>query len=503
MYKKRNIFFEFLSKHKRSGSNGSQAHTGGSSKADENTPAFELVSHARNSFSSPDLMLPHKDDNTSSSSDDCVDIDLVDGNFSILSSSSFLDSGSVVSADISENPVEEEVAAGPHIPLPSEISHCSVDMNISEKIMSTYNISCNMSSINLVGANVVPTVTTAQLEDHSSGYCRMMPIFADIVNKNEHTVPIPVIQPKTATVESEGITFDRGDNVLDGIRMLSICTTPESRHSHSSTENIKPAEQQELPATPTETIYSNITTNDNPLAPHNSQSSRKRLKAKNIFLCSRSSPNQSSNDEKYPSYYPNMSPTTPDSPTVLTTKKSPIISLVNHHHYQTPRKENVHIATPHTKSSRKSPAQKSPILTNKVQTKSRYRGSTPTSANKAVVPNASRIRNISIEIEPDTNNRHSNRNSLILTKEPDGDDGCDAADEDEAQTPNRLYRKYGTPVRCAVSENIVTPIDDIGSTGLAASLKQFRTLPRFRGIDFSPLKIRINNVLQRYNSYIV
>lgn len=410
-----------------------------------------------------------------------------------------------------------------------------------------------MSTINLVGANVVASVKTAQLEDHSSGYCRMVPIFRDVAIEYEQPVQIPVIKPKTPTDETEyikkaitfdrgdnvvanvyeqqvqtpgiypktpthereymnkaitfnrgdnvvaneyeqpvqipgihpktsthepeyiikAITFDRGDNVVDGLRMLSICTTPQNRHSGSSTENIEPL-QEHPAATPKEVVYANISTKDTPLTPHNPQSIRKRLKAKNLFLCTRSPSNQ--NDEKYPSYYPNTSPTTPDAPKVLTTKKSPKVLLVRSHHHQTPRTENVYIATPHTKSSRKSPPAHKSSSTHKVQIKSRYRGSsnTPTST-KSVTPNELAIRNISIEIEPDPNNRHSN-----------------------SKTPAKRSARESTENVAATP--IPTIIDDTGSTGLAASLKRFRTLPRFRGIDFSPLKLRINNVLQRYNS---
>lgn len=515
-FKKRNIF-DFLRNHKRTGSNSSRADAntpGGSSK--EGTPPFQLMCHARNSFSSPDLMKPPKDGSTSSSSDECNDLDMVDGNFSILSNSSFLDSGSIEAAEISENSVDESVSPTPLISTPIEFPQCSDDMNISENILSTYNISCNMSTINLVGANVV-AFKTAQLEDHSSGYCRMVPIFSDVAAEDEQPVQIPLIHAKTPTGDTEdmskAITFERGDNVVDGLRMLSICTTPENRHSGSSTENIEPP-QQHPAATPTDVIYANVTTKDTPLMPHNSQSTRKRLKAKNLFLCARSSSNQSSNDEKYPSYYPNTSPTTPDAPTLVTTKKSPKALLVRSHHHQTPRTENVYIATPHTKSSRKSPPAHKSSSAKKVQIKSRYRGSPntpPTSTNKSVTPNASAIRNISIQIEPDPNNRHINSSSIIVMNEPGSGDGGDADDNVAGQTPNRLYRKYATharisPARLAASnstDNVVTPIIDgvdTGSTGLAASLKRFRSLPRFRGIDFSPLKLRINNVLQRYNS---
>lgn len=415
-------------------------------------------------------------------------------------------------AEISGNSVDEAVSPTPLIASPLEFPQCSDDMNISENILSTYNISCNMSTINLVGSNVVASVKTAQLEDHSSGYCRMVPIFTDVAKEYEQPVQMPIIYPRTPTDESvdikKAITFDRGDNVVDSLRILSICT-PQNRHSGSSTENIEPP-QQHPAATPKEVIYANITTKETPLTLHNSQSSRKRLKGKNLFLCSRSPSNQSSNDEKYPSYYPNTSPTTPDAPTVLTTKKSPQAVRVRSHHHQTPRTENVYIATPHTKSSRKSPPSYA-SSTNKVQVKSRYRGSsyTPTSTNKTVTPKASAIRNISIQIEPDPNNRHINSNSLIVMNAPGSGDGDNNV---AAQTPNRLYQKYAThtrisPIRRAASnstEDVVTPIptiiDDAGSTGLAASLKRFRSMPRFRGIDFSPLKLRINNVLQRYNS---
>ncbi|KAG4076959.1 hypothetical protein HA402_015946 [Bradysia odoriphaga] len=56
-----------------------------------------------------------------------------------------------------------------------------------------------------------------------------------------------------------------------------------------------------------------------------------------------------------------------------------------------------------------------------------------------------------------------------------------------------FYPKYATvtPLKESVSCKKVSDI--------ASSMKRFSSLPRFKKIDFSPLKLKINSVLQRHN----
>lgn len=420
----------------------------------------------------------------------------------------------------------------------------TADMNISQSIQPSYNTSCNdMSTVNLVGADVGDH--SAQLEqvgvtlvDCSSGYCAMAPIFRTVKIKQP-------LSPFSASELTKSITCRRGEDerLSRAIKQLLLTDTaddgrddvdgmakpskvPEVRRELKKelAFAIEPTEVIEHIPTPNDGVYSNIDLlpidpPDGPAAPSTTAATTpapppKRHKAKSLLLCSQSPSANSSSDEKYPSYFPNTSvrPTPSSLPRRQSTSPHPQPVLGRSHHHHTPRSENVFISTPHSKITRKSPPSKT------------------AHKSRAVV----NLRNI-------TATRGDSDNQLVIPATPAAcvsPSKTEPAAAEENPTPQRRYAKYsatmsrlspnryaaaasavaGAPLRASATEPVAvlqnansaekqqpppqqpTIKSTANTANLGSSIKRFASLPRFRKIDFSPLKMRINNVLQRTNS---
>lgn len=458
---------------------------------------------------------------------------------SSCSSSQRTSAASLPSAALSDFPPSPLHPSPPSSPL------C---MNVSESIQPSYNASCgDMSAVNLVGADVADRSdeqVSPKLEqigvtliDCTSGYCSMAPIFRPV------TVKTP-LSPFSGAELARSITARPGEDerLCRAIKQLLITDADDDvvdapfkvpevqrdlKKERASPISLQPYTAEQI-AAPNEGVYSNIdilpidppdiskmpttTAATTPAPPP------KRHKAKSLLLCSKSPTTNSSCEEKYPSYFPNSNIRQPSgasprrSPLRATTSPNQpvaVVPLVRSHHHHTPRSTtNVFLSTPHSKVTRKSPPSKS--------------------AHKSRV--AVDLRNIN-GLRGDAPPNHS-----LAVPRPTSDSASLLADDctlttNSSQTPQRRYTKYattvrrpspnrytgGAPLRACVTEttpssasvpvavlqsaNSVDPKQPSGSvSNLGSSIKRFASLPRFRKIDFSPLKIRINNVLQRTNS---
>lgn len=297
------------------------------------------------------------------------------------------------------------------------------ERNISDNILSTYNISCNDSTVNLVGSHLNEEKATklkpvAKLIEDPSGYCQMAPII------RTSPVSAPELPPKTPFVFdntsqrpvptdlTRTITFCRDYTMeasLKNFEQLSISKEKNHQKSIKNTKNISPPSPFEPP-----------------------------YKHNNSF------------DEKFPSYYPNDLPkTTP----VKDHRKNGGIDYLSKSATVPARKENVYIESPRHSSPKTS--KDSAKLAIKSPTKSLL---VPSSASQLLTPTM-----------------RSSMSERISSASP------------------ILYHKYAT----------VTPIKDPASckksNDITSSIKRFSSLPRFKKIDFSPLKLKINSVLQRQN----
>lgn len=444
---------------------------------------------------------------------------------------------SLPSAALSDSPLPSIQPSPPSSPL---------GMNVSDNIQSSYNTSfMDMSTVNLAGADVADRSEEAStpmkveplgmtLIDCTSGYCSMAPIFRPVTTKTP-------LSPFSGAELARSITARPGEedrlsraikqllltesnDVVDAAPTATPIKVPEVNRDLKKDRSspVLPEASSEL-IEPNEGVYSNIdllpidqpfvtdiritTAATTPAPPP------KRHKAKSLLLCSQSPSNNSSSEEKYPSYFPNSNIRQPKSSPrrlPLSDTNSPntpaVVPPVRSHHHRTPRSTtNVFLSTPHSKVTRKSPPSKSTL-------KSRV---------------AVDLRNINASRGDNT----ITTSNLLAVPRPKSE--ILAATENTV-TPQRRYTKYASPVRRAspnrytsatmaaplrasvtdtspASSSSIAVLQSSNSvdkhhqppgtvSNLGSSIKRFASLPRFRKIDFSPLKMRINNVLQRTNS---
>lgn len=407
--RKRNIFETVFSRHKSMQKRKTSKPAKEQPTIKAESPIVELIRSHRMSYSSPDLS---KD----------VDTDVnhyVNGfesdlmarssatEFSIRNEYSILDS--TTASDTGEMFEDER--------------------NISENILSTYNISCNESTVNLVGANLIETgekKPVATLIDHASGYCQMAPI----IRSTTSTLSAPELPPKTPFVFS---STNQRQIPVDVTKAITFCRDYGMEASLQNFENLtisKDISQKSIKNT------KNISTTTSP---------SDVIKPNNLTASPGTGKHNKSFDEKYPSYYPNDVPKTP---LPKDQRKNGTIDQLTTQTQTTERTENLYIATPRHGANRSATK----------TTKSTVKSPTTTSS-------ASQLLNTSL------------KSSIPY--------------EALSNASPILFHKYATvtPVKESVSCK--------KSTEITSSMKRFSSLPRFKKIDFSPLKLKINSVLQR------
>lgn len=401
--RKRNIFETVFSRHKSMHKQKSPKPKGQTTKAE--SPVIELLRSHRMSYSSPDLS---KDDANHYVHE--FESDLMarsSAEFSRRNENSFLNSTTTSDKEIVDD-----------------------DRNISENILSNFNIDCNDSAVNLVGSNLNGNIEKPQVAtiiDHVSGYCQMAPIIRSSsaispVSAPELPTKSPLIfdtfgQQRIPVDVSKTITFRRDYDMEASLQNFENLTISKES-SQRPTKDIKVIS----PPSPAEQIQSNHLT----------------------VSCNTRNYNNSF-DEKYPSYYPK----TPLKDHQKVDGLDFFLAIKPH----TPnpkRAENVYIALPRHGSCRS---------TKKSKESSKLKVLSPT--NSLTTPDASHL------LTP-TMKSTSSASSL-------------------------LYQKYAT----------VTPIKESASckksNEISGGMKRFSSLPRFKKIDFSPLKFKISSVLQRQN----
>lgn len=350
---------------------------------------FDLLENKRNSFSSPDLT---KFNQYSNDYFDAVDIGSCSSEFEIFgstSSSSNNTSNDFLNIDFNfttEGVKEEE-------------------LNISERINSNFNISCNTSTVNLVGSNcnsdeeqILSKRKNLVFIDDLSGYCIMKPI---IPKKDQDGLRLVTLERGLEKEFKFEDLFkgDKNDVILyENIKNLKIM-------DNKPIDNLLKEEQEEE-----EEFYK--------------------------------SPKTRTFDDKVPSYFPNNCSTT--KPRKIIVKNLTNLTVSNNENFYTP-----------------SPLNKKDSIRRKF------------------------IKKKSPEV-PSTN---------VYIEEIKSDDSFEEEVKPQPTTP-RLYQKYATLARLSPTRYLSQKKNVDGG----GTVKRFASLPRFKKIDFSPLKIKINAVLQRHNS---
>lgn len=310
------------------------------------------------------------------------------------------------------------------------------ERNISENILSTFNISCNDSTVNLVGSNLnvnTPKTPVATIIDDQSGYCQMAPI----IRSDKAISPVPELPPKspyTANINQTQFPFDV-------TKSINFCRDFGMDASIQNFENLtisKDNSQKSLKATkaiaspsPSDQIKCKITSK-----------SPKKCKQLNGSI-----------DEKYPSYYPNDVQKTP----MKDSHKNGGINYLSEGTDTPERAENLYIATPrHGKVTYRTKLSSSP--------------NEPSSKSQLLTPS------------------HKPSQFLTPSHKPSMPGAISSASP-------LLYQKYATVTSIKVGDSSSCK----KSNDITSSMKRFSSLPRFKKIDFSPLKLKINSVLQRQN----
>lgn len=403
--RKRNIFETVFSRHKNVQKSKSSKPKELSTKPE--SPIIELIRSHRMSYSSPDLSQADINHYVNDFESDLMARSSAT-EFSLRNEHSFLNSTSS-----SEKQFDDE-------------------RNISENILSTFNISCNDSTVNLVGSKLinakVPTV--AAIIDEVSGYCQMAPIIrSDVANS---PVVVPELPKKSSQRRipadvTKTITYCRNYGVEASIQNFENLTiSKESCHS-----SVKDSETTE--SSQTDQLNGKIST----VSPES---------------CKR---NNDSFDEKYPSYYPNDVQKTPPKHSRKNEGNNYLPKVTN-----TPeRTENVYIATP------------------------RHRGTVTYSTT------ASNQSSKNLSILSPTNSIVTSSTSYLLTPQ-----FKTSMPKPISSASPLLYEKFSTVTPKISGTTSCKKSNDTGS-----NMKRFSSLPRFKKIDFSPLKLKINSVLQRQN----
>lgn len=407
--RKRNIFETVFSRHKSMQKRKPPKTKDQTTKSE--SPVIELIRSHRMSYSSPDLSKADINHYANEFESDLMARSSAT-EFSIHNEHSFLNSTTTSDKELFDD-----------------------DRNISENLLSNFNISCNESTVNLVGSNLIENVekkAVATIIDDVSGYCQMAPIIRSDSAISPASAPeLPPKSPfivdnssqrRTPVDVTKTITFCRDYGMeasLQNFQNLTI-SKESSQRASKDTKAISP------PSPATDEKLKISTDSPKPLKQHN-----------NSF------------DEKYPSYFPNDVQKTP--PSIKEHRKNDGINYLAKNPNTPERAENVYIATPRHGSLRSSKKVSKFV-------------SSPT--NSLVSSSAS---------QPLTPSMKSSISETISSASP------------------LLYHKYAT----------VTPIKDSASckktTDITSSMKRFSSLPRFKKIDFSPLKLKINSVLQRHN----
>ncbi|XP_052869362.1 uncharacterized protein LOC128275029 [Anopheles cruzii] len=439
---------------------------------------FRLTEAKRNSFSSPDLSRL----NIGDLSDGCGDAVSADAAGNVSCDNLSDGNGSCTSEFYPQHPldidyIEEDFASSEYIHLSSQSTGATAEpdsgrgeqqpepgeldpradwrrLNLSERIFDSFNRSANSSTVNLAGAGCTVAdrndteapkqATVASVKDDTAGYLEMGP-------------------PGT------GFNRQKLDEIIlrDGTKKQPYAVSNGNSEGSESIYMIMSGAGK-LP----EPIRSSSTSSSSSSSSSGSSSSGVSSASDHTTTSLEgpgSGKQRSSIDDKIASYYPNDERTPSRKGTVCSLEESspvrgtttpPVVTTL-------PRA---------VKSAQRSVVEATVDMRDRVQATFRTPKATAESR------------------------RHCFRKMLGETADRD-------AGGQSTETSPKLYQKYATvartcsPKKCAKSKPDETDRLQVGSAEATKSAgKRFGSLPRFGKLDLSPLRMKINSVLQRHNS---
>lgn len=360
-------------------------------------------------------------------------------------------------------------------------------------------------------------------------------------------------QPAAKTLVAQAANESDIYEAMHGSSLNSTGTTAAAGFAEHLYENllaIKAA--QELEAQPLCFGLSTSTPTESPLAPllpqkgtHKEKASASQQEEEDYYQTPRKS--IISVDDKIPSYYPNS------CDTLKSKRRSPpnmrhLVSSASQ--FRRERKENLYISSPHQIiEQRQKVSNNSSSLSSGSISRTRISTKKTAAAHKI----SEGVYAVTHSVQRQSNHTHQNNNNeggggveeellhLTILKNIDFkfDDGQETHEEDDTgqdkarrpianvvvnepptkpenryqaaeQAATKLLQKYATLLSPSKAKTLAVGPDPRPMTqsvamsnelhppvGASASSKKFASLPRFKKIDFSPLKMRLNNVLQR------
>ncbi|XP_055837331.1 uncharacterized protein LOC129905790 [Episyrphus balteatus] len=360
-------------------------------------------------------------------------------------------------------------------------------LNISEQIQPNFNFSCNSSTVNLVGSNLnIKSSQQQVLIDDNSGYCAMAPI----------------VKEQSSDSDKENDDDQKDDDDDD--------KTNEGQESHNESavyENM--ANSSAL--NKSSHLYENIgiclsSGGDKPSA--DLDESYYQTPRKSII----------SIDDKVPSYYPNSCDTAKTrrrSPSIAEKTTNSNNNLRHLANIKVIRRENLYISSPQKiiDQRMRSTAAVSGDSIDNHGTPSKKSSSSPLMARK-ISENVYTVTRHGIDEFGEHQLAHSQSQRILnlaalqnidfkfddTKNESDLKNNCMQGSE----SASRIYQKYATLARITPNNKYIDKCSKSSKTNTTnndlSNVKKFTSLPRFKKIDFSPLKLKINNVLQRHHN---
>ncbi|XP_055607081.1 uncharacterized protein LOC129754867 [Uranotaenia lowii] len=402
---------------------------------------LRLVENKRNSFSSPDLSVLRLEEGTGSAGDNISDEGSCSSEFYIQRGTNYTEDCFTSSEflNVSHCSSIEESLANLLLTAENDESKWGQAMNVSEQILPNFNISHNTSTVNLVGPSckmIRPAAALPSVPSNPGGYCEMG---APGTGFNKAKIEGTEIRNKSDVVEEY---VPKEDSIYMNMNGKEFVKDETSRSSSTSSG--------------VSSIYSN----------RSSVSSNNNGKQRNSV------------DDKIPSYYPNedfRTPKKPDTnvPVQVNTKersgKKSSQKRTENHYVSSPRRKGTpqHITT------------------------------LPRLSKSAQKPSASKTKTSARSISSER--RDSSSHTVVAVTVSDASPAKNSENDPPIPT---FYQKYATIARSispSTGKYLEKNSAKKGEQPALGGSKRFGSLPRFAKIDLSPLRLKINSVLQRHN----
>ncbi|XP_017009999.2 uncharacterized protein sced [Drosophila takahashii] len=425
-------------------------------------------------------------------------------------------------------------------------------LNVSEQLPYNFNFSaCNTSTINLIGSHgAVPQSNLLKknkiLEDDLTGYCVMAPILKTVkelppqpagstvstssgYSTGSYCSSTSSCNTEDQPTKTQQAAAANESDIYEAMHGSSLNSTVGAaaagfaEHLYENLLAVKAA--QELEAQPLGIGLSTSTPTESPLAPALPQKGTPKQKPEEEEENYYQTPRKSiiSVDDKIPSYYPNSCDTL-KSKRRSPTEHGPSLRHLVSSKLRRERKENLYISSPQQiieqrhKAATISSSSSSSLAKTKISTKKTAAHKISESVYAVTHPVKRPNSTNSQSIQNNNNNNEGVDDELLhLTmlknidfKFDDGQVGEDSSQPKEKEQQNeatRILQKYATlairsPNKQKTAEKHPEPMmQSVATTNelqpAGSGMKKFASLPRFKKIDFSPLKMRLNNVLQR------